>query len=68
MSRPSTLHPADGGLDPADRGGTFTVHVRPTPDTPFRGRVIHAATGDVAYFDSPEELVRYLIEKMGSAT
>jgi hypothetical protein len=68
MSRPPTLQPADAGLDPAERAGVFTVHVRPTSDRPFRGRVIHAATGEVAHFDSPEELLRYLIDKMGSAT
>jgi hypothetical protein len=62
------MRPDEPGLDPAERRGVFTVHVRPTTVSQFRGRVIHAATGDVAYFDSPEELVRYLIERMSSAT
>lgn len=46
----------DRPLDPADRRGVFTVHVRDAPQPALRGRVTHAATGTVAHFDSVAEL------------
>lgn len=68
MSKPLSRRYDDAPFDPAERRGLFTVHVRATGDRRFGGRVTHAATGDVTYFDSPEELIRYLIAKAGTAT
>lgn len=68
MSKPPSRRHDDASLDPAERRGLFTVHVRATGERPLGGRVTHAATGEVTYFDSPEELIRYLTARTGAAT
>lgn len=68
MSKPPSRRHDDVAFDPAERRGLFTVHVRASGDRRLGGRVTHAATGEVTYFDSPEELIRYLITRTSAAT
>lgn len=47
-------------FDPAERRRVFTLHVRPPDATRLRGRVIHAASGAVSYFESADELASFV--------
>lgn len=66
MSKAPSRRRDDVPSDPAERRGLFTIHVRATPNSPLGGRVTRASTGEVHYFDSPDELIRYLIDRTGS--
>jgi hypothetical protein len=67
MSKPP-VHAHDSSVDPAERRATFTIHVRPGPNGPLSGRITHAASGEASYFDTADELVRFLVAKTSRQT